>query len=219
VGTVVLSGSISVNVTASTTFTLHLSGAGGTATYGAPVTVNAAIPGPTVSLTASPDTIQSGGGAVTLEWTSQNATTVNIAGIGSLPSTGSLVIDVTTSTAWILAVTGPGGTVNDTVSVTVAGTPPPPPPGGSVRQPLLSQNFPNPFNGGTTIRYLLPEANYVTMNVYNLLGAIVVRLVDGQQGAGYHEVRFNSTNLSSGVYYYTFRAGTYTDMRKMIYVK
>ncbi len=220
VGTVALSGSTSVNVTSSTTFTLHLSGPGGTASYGASVTVNAAIPAPTVNLTASPDTLPSGGGSVTLEWSSQNATAVNIAGIGSLPSAGSLVIDVSTSSSWILVVTGPGGSVSDTVSVYVPGTsPPPPPPPANLRQPEVSQNFPNPFNGGTTIRYVLPAGTYVTMTVYSLLGAIVARLVDGEQEAGYHEVRFNSTNLSSGVYYYSFVAGSYMEMRKMIYLK
>lgn len=182
------------------------------------MTVNAAPPPPTVNLTASPLTLPPGGGSVTLEWTSQNATTATILGIGSVPVTGSLVVHVTASTTWILVMNGPGGKQSDTAGVTVSQGPYPPP-SGVPREPQLSQNFPNPFNGGTTIRYTLPAASFVTLRVYNLLGQIVAQLANEEQDAGYHEIRFNVASRSSGVYYYSFRAGSYADMKKMIYLK
>jgi len=209
-----------VKVTASTTFTLHLSGAGGTQSYGAQVTVNAVTPAPSVNLAAWPILLQAGGGQVTLSWTSQGASSAAIGGVGTVPVTGSLVVTVTSSTAWVLTMTGPGGTASDTaVAVVLPGSPPVPPAPGLPKQPSLSQNYPNPFNGGTTIRYSLPAPSYVSIKVYNLLGAVIADLVEEQQNMGYHEVRFNSSGLSSGVYYCTFRTDTYMDIRKMIYLR
>jgi hypothetical protein len=171
-----------------------------------------------VELTASPATLPPGGGSVTLAWTSQNATSASIQGIDSVPLTGSLVISVTESTTWILVTTGVGGTQRDTASVAVIPSEPSSP-SGLPKEPQLSQNYPNPFNGGTVIRYLLPTASFVILRVYNLLGAVVAELANQQQEAGYHEAHFNSGNLASGVYFYSFRAGSFVDLKKMIYVK
>ncbi len=66
----------------------------------------------------------------------------------------------------------------------------------------LAQNFPNPFNPATTIRYALPEAAAVKLVVFNSLGQRVADLVDEAQAAGHHEVRFDGSTLSSGVYFY-----------------
>jgi hypothetical protein len=162
--------------------------------------------------------LPAGGGSVTLAWTSQNAASASIQGIGPVPLSGSQIISVTQSTTWILSMSGPGGTQRDTASVAVA-PPAPDAPSELSKEPQLSQNYPNPFNGGTAIRYLLPTASFVVMRVYNILGAIVAELANAEQEAGYHEVRFNTGNLSSGVYYYSFRAGSYVDMKKMIYIK
>ncbi len=83
----------------------------------------------------------------------------------------------------------------------------------------LSQNYPNPFNPTTTIAYDLPRSGQVTMKVYNILGQEVVTLVNADQHAGSHLVKFNGDRLTSGVYYYVIQANGVTRTRKMILLK
>ena len=70
----------------------------------------------------------------------------------------------------------------------------------------LSQNYPNPFNPSTTIRYALPVESKVSISIYNLLGQEITTLVNDIQSSGYHEVLFNASNLSSGVYLFRINA-------------
>jgi hypothetical protein len=89
----------------------------------------------------------------------------------------------------------------------------------------LSQNFPNPFNPATTIRYGLPQAEKVTLKVYNLLGAEVATLVnDEQKKAGYHAAIWDGRNqngglAASGIYIYRLHAGGVTMTKKMVLAK
>ena len=88
----------------------------------------------------------------------------------------------------------------------------------------LSQNYPNPFNPVTSISYEIPKESFLTISVYNLLGHKVVDLVSDMQPVGYHNIMWNSTDMSgksvsSGVYIYTITAGDYRAVKKMILIK
>jgi Secretion system C-terminal sorting domain len=84
----------------------------------------------------------------------------------------------------------------------------------------LSQNFPNPFNPSTIIKYCLPQNSFVKLNVYNSLGQEVASLVNGFVNAGTYNIQFNASYLSSGVYFYVIRAGNnYTQTNKMILLR
>jgi hypothetical protein len=79
----------------------------------------------------------------------------------------------------------------------------------------LGQNFPNPFNPETTIRYGLPARSHVELAVYNLLGERVAVLVQGEQESGFHEVRFDGTSLASGVYFYRLQSVGLVQTKKL----
>jgi len=99
--------------------------------------------------------------------------------------------------------------------VTAVEKPPAPMPG----QYELSQNYPNPFNPSATIRYGVPNRMHVTLNVFNTLGQEVALLQNGEQEAGYHEVRFDGSGLSSGVYFYRIQAGEFVQTRKLLLLR
>ena len=83
----------------------------------------------------------------------------------------------------------------------------------------LSQNYPNPFNPSTQIEYTIPEDGYVSLKVYNALGQEVANLVNGIQKAGSHDVTFNASSVSSGVYYYRIESGENVSVKKMMVIK
>jgi hypothetical protein len=83
----------------------------------------------------------------------------------------------------------------------------------------LYQNFPNPFNPATKIRFDLPKSSYTLLVVYDMLGREVQTLVNQSLNAGTFDVDFDGSNYSSGIYFYRISAGEFTDVKKMILVK
>ena len=84
---------------------------------------------------------------------------------------------------------------------------------------LLSQNYPNPFNSITNIQYQLSAASEVLLTIYNIRGQEVLRLVESDQPAGYHQITWNAANVASGMYFYRLRAGNFVQTRKMILLR
>ncbi len=78
---------------------------------------------------------------------------------------------------------------------------------------------PNPFNPATTLSFSLPEIAKVTLNVFDVQGRLVATLVNGLREAGQHQVTFDGSNLSSGVYLYTLQAGSHSATGKMVLMK
>ena len=87
------------------------------------------------------------------------------------------------------------------------------------KQYTLQQNYPNPFNPSTVISYQLPVAGSVSLVVYDLLGREASVLVNEKKDAGVHEVMFDGSGLSSGVYFYRIEAGSYVETRKLILLR
>ena len=83
----------------------------------------------------------------------------------------------------------------------------------------LSQNYPNPFHGVTTIEYVLLAPMWVQLTVYDLLGRQVRTLVDEVRGAGRHVAPFDAAGLPSGMYFYRFETDTFSQTRQLVVIK
>ncbi len=83
----------------------------------------------------------------------------------------------------------------------------------------LHAAYPNPFNPVTNLRFDLPEAARVKLEVYDLQGRVVAELVNGHRDAGVHEVTWNASNLSSGMYFYRIQAGDFSAVQKVVLMK
>jgi hypothetical protein len=84
---------------------------------------------------------------------------------------------------------------------------------------LLEQNYPNPFNPSTTINYELPKSSEVRLIVCDILGREVSVLVDERKDTGVHEVKFDASGLSSGMYFYRLQAGDFVQTRKLLLLR
>ena len=83
----------------------------------------------------------------------------------------------------------------------------------------LMQNYPNPFNPSTKITFQIPESGLVSLKIYDVLGIEIATLVNEEKNPGKYEVDFNASNLSSGIYFYTLRAGNFVSIKKMMLIK
>jgi hypothetical protein len=91
----------------------------------------------------------------------------------------------------------------------------------------LEQNYPNPFNPSTIIRFIIPyviasgtkQSQHVMLKVYDVLGNEVATLVDEYRSAGTYEIEFSGTGLSSGIYLYKLKTGSFIETKKMILIK
>ena len=84
----------------------------------------------------------------------------------------------------------------------------------------LYQNFPNPFNPTTKIKFYLPVKENVTLKIYDVLGQEVVTIFNNElKEKGTYEIDWNGTRFASGVYFYRLEAGPYTEVKKMVLIK
>ncbi|MDH4070625.1 MAG: DNRLRE domain-containing protein [Ignavibacteria bacterium] len=91
--------------------------------------------------------------------------------------------------------------------------------GGQPYSFVLSANYPNPFNPGTTIRYSIAERSHVTITIFTVTGREVIRLVDKVQQPGVFTVVWDATGMATGPYLYSIQAGAFNDTRRMILMK
>ena len=84
---------------------------------------------------------------------------------------------------------------------------------------ILYQNFPNPFNPSTTIKFSIPKASYVSLKVYDIKGSIVANMINEYMNPGVYYSPFNGDGLSSGVYFYKLETESFTDTKRMIILK
>ncbi|MEO8230791.1 MAG: T9SS type A sorting domain-containing protein [Ignavibacteriota bacterium] len=90
---------------------------------------------------------------------------------------------------------------------------------GTVDKYELAQNYPNPFNPSTVIKFSVPEQANITLKIFNSIGQQVATLLNGEISAGNHQVDFNASALSSGIYFYQISSANFTATKKMILIK
>ena len=83
----------------------------------------------------------------------------------------------------------------------------------------LAQNFPNPFNPTTNIKFSIPTSSKVVLTIYNSMGKEVESLVNEKLNQGSYQVDWNAVNFSSGIYYYKIQTDGFIQTRKMLLIK
>ena len=84
---------------------------------------------------------------------------------------------------------------------------------------ILEQNYPNPFNPSTTIQYTVGSKQFVELKVYDVLVEEITTLVNEEKSEGTYEINFSASVLTSGVYFYKIKAGSYIQTKKMILLR
>ena len=90
---------------------------------------------------------------------------------------------------------------------------------GVAKDFALCQNYPNPFNPSTNIVFSLTKSAHTTLTIYNMIGQVVAKPIDEKMSAGYHQIHFNASQLTSGVYFYRLQSGGKSSIQKMILMK
>lgn len=83
----------------------------------------------------------------------------------------------------------------------------------------LYQNYPNPFNPFTKINFSIPKSSFVTLKIYDMLGKIITTLVNEEKSIGNYEIEFDANNLSSGIYFYQIRSGSFIETKKLVLLR
>ena len=83
----------------------------------------------------------------------------------------------------------------------------------------ISSIYPNPFNPETTIEYIIPTDEMVSVSIYDLNGRMVTSLSNGVQSAGYHSVVWNASEMPTGLYFVKLVAGSYRETQKIMLIK
>jgi hypothetical protein len=86
-------------------------------------------------------------------------------------------------------------------------------------QNRLEQNYPNPLNPSTEIKYSVKDDGIVQLRIFNMLGQEVKTLLNEYRTAGNYSVRFDAVNLASGVYFYQLESGEFSEIKKMILIR
>ncbi|MBN1996939.1 lamin tail domain-containing protein [candidate division KSB1 bacterium] len=89
----------------------------------------------------------------------------------------------------------------------------------ALREFVLYQNFPNPFNRATNICYIMHKPTKVNLSVFDITGKKVSELLNSNQGVGHYKITFEPDNLASGVYFYRLKAGQYSTIKRMLFIK
>jgi len=165
---------------------------------------------PLGSFSVSTDSLQVGGGLVTLSWISYDADSAWIdQGIGPVALIGSLQIPVNHTTTFTITLKNEWGTIRYSRRVFVQ-----PPATFS-----LAQNYPNPFNASTTITFSLPIKTTVSLKLFNVLGEEVATLAQGEYQEGLYRLVWDASQYATGVYFYRLIAGSFSDTKKLLFVR
>ena len=84
---------------------------------------------------------------------------------------------------------------------------------------ILEQNYPNPFNPTTKIKVRLPQSTQMRLAIYNVVGELIVEIVNGEFASGNHEFTFDATGLASGMYLYRVESPEFTETKKMVLLR
>ncbi|MGI0016067.1 MAG: T9SS type A sorting domain-containing protein [Nitrososphaera sp.] len=84
---------------------------------------------------------------------------------------------------------------------------------------VLEQNYPNPFNPTTIIEYNLPKDTRVKIVIFDLLGRVIKTLVDQEKSTGTYKIKFDASDLSSGVYFYQLQTREFSQTKKLILMR